>query len=146
MVPQLTWDFKVEVTCAAHGGDGRSLALPGDALLHPTFAKHFDREGTSCLHTTASFQRSEVNGGHAHPMGRTGDVLVSKLDVGDVTSWFSGTVGDFTRSVFHVLTVYVHFTGTLDGQTQAPVTWGTIQTHFRILEFSISFNICNRMK
>lgn len=63
---------------------------------------------------------------------RTGDVLVSKLDVGDVISWFSGTVGNFTRSVFHILTVYVHFTRTLNGQTEAPVTWGTIQTHFRI--------------
>lgn len=52
MMSQLTWYLKVKVTSAAHSGDGGSLALPGDALLHPTFSKHFDREWTSCLHTT----------------------------------------------------------------------------------------------
>lgn len=52
----------------------------------------------------------------------TWDVLVGKLDVDDVVSRFGWTVGDFTGAVLHVLTVNVHFTGTLDGQTQTSVT------------------------
>lgn len=52
----------------------------------------------------------------------TWNMLVGKLDVNDVVSRFSWTVGDFTCAVLHVLTVNVHFTGTLDGQTETPVT------------------------
>ena len=44
----LTWDFEVEVTGAAHSGDGGSLTLPGDALLHPALPEHLDCERTSC--------------------------------------------------------------------------------------------------
>lgn len=55
-------------------------------------------------------------------MSGTRDVLISKLDVGDVISWFSGTVGDFTCPVLHIFTVYVHFTRSLNGQTETPVT------------------------
>lgn len=50
MMSQLTWYLEVDVTGAAHGGDGRSLALPGDAFLHSTFTQHLDSERTSCLH------------------------------------------------------------------------------------------------
>ena len=46
----LTWDFEVEVTGAAHSGDGGSLTLPGDALLHPALPEHLDCERTSCPH------------------------------------------------------------------------------------------------
>lgn len=45
---QLTWYFEVEITGAAHSGDGGSLTLPGDALLHPAFTKHLHCERTSC--------------------------------------------------------------------------------------------------
>lgn len=52
-------------------------------------------------------------------------MLVGELDVDDVISWFGGTVGDSAGAVVHVLTVDVHFAGTLDGQTQTTVTCGT---------------------
>lgn len=57
MIQLLTWDFEVEVAGAAHSGDRGSLALPGDALLHPAFAKHLHREWTSCSqkHHTQEF-------------------------------------------------------------------------------------------
>lgn len=50
-------------------------------------------------------------------------MLVSKLDVDDVVSWFSGAVGDLAGAVLLVLCVDVHFTGTFDGQAQATVTY-----------------------
>lgn len=52
----------------------------------------------------------------------TWDVLISKLDVDNVVSWFSGTVSNFTRAVLHIFTVYVHFTGSLNGQPETTVT------------------------
>lgn len=48
-------------------------------------------------------------------------MLVSKLDVDDVVSWFSGAVGDLAGAVLQVLCVDVHFAGTLNGQTQATI-------------------------
>ena len=45
----LTWYFEVEVARAAHGGDGGSLSLPGDTLLHPALARHLHRKWTSCV-------------------------------------------------------------------------------------------------
>lgn len=58
---------------------------------------------------------------HRHTVS-TWNVLVSKLDVDDVVSWFGGAVGDLAGAVLLVLCVDVHFTGTFDGQTQATVT------------------------
>ena len=55
----------------------------------------------------------------------TWDVLVSKLDVDDVVPRLRRAVGDLAGAVLYVLTVDVHFTGALDGQTQAPVTLAT---------------------
>lgn len=48
-------------------------------------------------------------------------MLVSKLDVDDVISRFSGAVSDLTGSVLLVLSVDVYFTGTLNGQAQATI-------------------------
>lgn len=48
-------------------------------------------------------------------------MLVSKLDVNDVISWFGGTVGDLTGAVLLVLSVNVHFTGAFNGQAQATI-------------------------
>lgn len=49
-------------------------------------------------------------------------MLVGKLDVDDVVPRFGRTVGDLTGAVLHVLTVYIHLTGTLDGQTETSIT------------------------
>lgn len=48
-------------------------------------------------------------------------MLVSKLDVDDVISWFSGAVGDLAGTILLVLSVNVHFTGSLNGKAQATV-------------------------
>lgn len=48
-------------------------------------------------------------------------MLVSELDVDDVISWFSGAVGDLTGAVLLILSVDVHFTGSLNGQAQATI-------------------------
>lgn len=48
-------------------------------------------------------------------------MLISKLDVDDVTSWFCGAVGDLTGAVLLVLGVNVHFTGAFDGQAEATI-------------------------
>lgn len=48
-------------------------------------------------------------------------MLVSKLDVDDVISWFGGAVGDLAGSVFLVLSVDVHFAWSLNGQAQATI-------------------------
>lgn len=48
-------------------------------------------------------------------------MLVGKLYVNDVISWLSGAVGDLTGAVLLVLSVDVHFTGSLNGQAQATI-------------------------
>ncbi len=138
VMSQLTWYFEVEVTGAAHSGDGGSLTFPGDALLHPAVSKHLHCERTSCSDTNIKTlqKRCTCNRILYHcsittivhyrkvilQSVCTWNMLVSKLDVDDVISWFSWTVGDFTRPILHVFTVNVHFTGTLDGQTQTSIT------------------------
>lgn len=52
-------------------------------------------------------------------------MLVSKFNVDDVISWLGGAIGDFAGSVLQVLCVDVHFTRTLDGQTEATITYST---------------------
>lgn len=47
----------------------------------------------------------------------TWNMLISKFDVDDVVSRFSRTESDLAGSIFYVLTVYVHFTGPLNGET-----------------------------
>lgn len=54
MMSRLTWYFEVEVAGAAHSGNGGSLTLPGDALLHPALTEHLHSERTSCSQTTQS--------------------------------------------------------------------------------------------
>lgn len=55
-------------------------------------------------------------------------MLISKLDVDDVTSWLGGAVGDLTGAVLLVLRVDVHLAGAFDGQAQAAVAW----THVKV--------------
>lgn len=50
-------------------------------------------------------------------------MLVSELDVDNVISRFSGAVGDFTGTVLLILSVDVHFTGSLNRQAQTAITW-----------------------
>ncbi len=54
-------------------------------------------------------------------------MLVSKLDVDDVISWFSGAVGHLTGSILLVLSVDVHLTGPLDRQAQATIACITVK-------------------
>lgn len=49
-------------------------------------------------------------------------MLVSKFDVDDVVSWFSGAVGDLAGAVLLVLRVYVHLAGSFDGEAEAAVS------------------------
>lgn len=51
----------------------------------------------------------------------TWHMLVSKLDVDDVISWFSGAVGDLAGAILLVLSVNVHFAGAFNGEAQATV-------------------------
>ena len=60
------------------------------------------------------------------PIVFTWDMFFGKSNGDDVISWFGGTIRDPTRPVFYVLGLNVHFTGTLNGQSQATVTWTKI--------------------
>lgn len=53
---------------------------------------------------------------------RTWHVLVGEFNVDDVISWFGGAVGDLAGAVLLVLSVNVHFAGSLDGQAQTTVS------------------------
>lgn len=48
-------------------------------------------------------------------------MLVSELNVDDVIARFSGAVGDLTGAILLVLSVDVHFTGSLNGQAQTAI-------------------------
>ena len=50
-------------------------------------------------------------------------MLVRKLDVDDVIARFSWAVGDLTGTVLLVLSVYVHLTGSLNGQAQTTIAY-----------------------
>lgn len=47
----------------------------------------------------------------------TWHMLVRKLDVDDVIAWLCRAVSDLAGAIFLVLSVDVHFTGSLNGQT-----------------------------
>lgn len=49
-------------------------------------------------------------------------MLVSKLNVDDVISWLSRAIGDLAGTILQILCVDVHFTGTLNGQTETAIT------------------------
>lgn len=51
----------------------------------------------------------------------TWNMLVSELDVDDVIARFSGAIGDLTCTILLVLSVDVHFTGSLNRQTQTTI-------------------------
>lgn len=124
-----TWDLEAEVTLAAHVGHRRGPPLPGDALLHPALPRHLHRERAPCVHTNVSLGQLEAPLLLCKPRPPTGrstastwHVLVGELDVDDVISWFCGAVGDLAGAVLLVLSVDVHFAGSLDGQTQATIS------------------------
>ncbi len=74
-----------------------------------------------------------------HAWSLTRDVLFCKPDGHDVGAWLSRTIWDATSAILHVLCLYVHLTGTLDGQRQTTITYEDInaiqtkdQTHHAI--------------
>lgn len=53
----------------------------------------------------------------------TWHMLVSELDVDDVTARLRGAVRHFTCAVLYILTVNVHFARPLNGQAQTTITY-----------------------
>jgi len=54
-------------------------------------------------------------------------MFVCKLDVDDVVAWFSGAICHFTCTIFHILTIDIHFTWTFDGQSKTSISFESRQ-------------------
>lgn len=50
-------------------------------------------------------------------------MTISKFNVDNVVAWLSWAVSHFARSILLIITIYVNFAGTFNGQTKSSITW-----------------------